>query len=70
MKRARTGAATRSRHREEAASYTGLPADYLLKADLRVIGPEFEQQLLLDTDQTTGRFDTRFAGPVIDPLSE
>ena len=34
------------------------------------MGPHFEQQLLLDSGETTGRFDTRFSGPVIDPLSE
>ena len=55
---------------EKLHGYTGLPAAYWAKADLRVIGPQFEQQLLLDSDQTTGRFDTRFSGPVIDPLSE
>ncbi len=50
--------------------YTGLPVDYILKANLRVNGPEFEQTLQLDTDTTTGRLDARFSGPVIDPLSK
>lgn len=50
--------------------YTGLPVDYLLKANLRVTGPEFEKSLQTDEDLTTGRFDTRFSGPTLDPLSE
>ena len=50
--------------------YTGLPAAYILKADLRINGPEFEKTLLQDADLTTGRYDTRFAGPTMDPLSK
>ena len=51
-------------------TYTGVSADYWMKAGLRVIGPQFEQQLQLDSHETTGRFDTRYTGPVIDELSE
>ena len=50
--------------------YTGLPVDYILKADLRINGGEFEQNLLGETDRTTGRLDTRFSGPSMDPLSK
>ncbi len=50
--------------------YTGLPVAYIKKADLQVSGPEFEKTLLSDTDMTTGRLDTRFSGPTMDPLSE
>jgi carboxypeptidase C (cathepsin A) len=50
--------------------YTGLPVDYILKADLRISGGEFEQNLLGETDRTTGRLDTRFSGPSLDPLSK
>ncbi|MGB9430395.1 MAG: peptidase S10 [Gammaproteobacteria bacterium] len=55
---------------EQLHNYTGLPVSYLLKANLRVSGPQFEHELLLDSDDLTGRLDTRFAGPVMDPLSE
>ncbi len=48
--------------------YTGLPVDYLLKADLRVNGGAFEHTLLGDEDMTTGRLDARFAAPSMDPL--
>jgi len=50
--------------------YTGLPVEYVLKANLRVTGPEFEKALQGDEDLTTGRLDTRFSGPNLDPLSE
>ncbi len=54
----------------QMARYTGLPQPYILRADLRVTGPEFEQTLLLPRDETAGRLDTRFAGPTMDPLAE
>ena len=50
--------------------YTGLPVAYLLKANLRVNGGEFEKTFADDQDLTTGRYDTRFSGPTLDPLSE
>jgi carboxypeptidase C (cathepsin A) len=49
--------------------YTGLAADYIERANLRVNGGEFEKTLL-GSDTTTGRLDTRFAGPTIDPMSK
>jgi carboxypeptidase C (cathepsin A) len=50
--------------------YTALSTDYILKANLRIDGGEFEHNLLGDTDTTTGRLDTRFTGPTLDPLSK
>ena len=50
-------------------NYTGLPADYIERANLRVNGGEFEKTLL-GSEITTGRLDTRFAGPTIDPMSK
>jgi len=50
--------------------YTGLSVDYLKKANLRVSGGEFEKNLQIDELQTTGRLDTRFQGPTMDPLSQ
>ncbi len=55
---------------EKLHEFTGLPVDYLMRADLRVNGLEFEKTLLQGSDETTGRLDTRFSGPTIDPLSE
>jgi carboxypeptidase C (cathepsin A) len=48
----------------------GLPVAYLLKANLRVNGGEFEKTLQDDQDLTTGRLDTRFSGPNLDSLSK
>src|ERR1700689_5270232 len=60
-------------HKTEIATklhnYTGLPVDYIERANLRVNGGEFEKTLL-GADITTGRLDTRFAGPTIDPMSK
>ncbi|RDI98996.1 peptidase S10 [Dyella solisilvae] len=50
--------------------YTGLPVAYLLKANLRVDGGMFEHELQADGDMTTGRLDSRFSGPSLDPLSK
>jgi carboxypeptidase C (cathepsin A) len=50
--------------------YTGLPEAYIDKADLRINGGEFEQTLQDDTGTTTGRLDTRFSGPTMDPLAK
>jgi carboxypeptidase C (cathepsin A) len=50
--------------------YTGLPVAYLLKADLRVDGGQFAHELLAGSDESTGRLDSRFKGPSLDPLSE
>jgi carboxypeptidase C (cathepsin A) len=55
---------------EKLHEYTGLPVAYLLKANLRVNGGEFEKTLQDDQDLTTGRLDTRFSGPTLDALSE
>ncbi|MBS0395660.1 MAG: peptidase S10 [Proteobacteria bacterium] len=50
--------------------YTGLPEDYIDKANLRVSGGEFRKTLQADGGATTGRLDTRFSGPTLDPLSK
>jgi carboxypeptidase C (cathepsin A) len=55
---------------EKLHEYTGLTVSYLLRANLRVNGGEFEKTLLEDQDLTTGRLDTRFSGPNLNPLSE
>ncbi|HTD73842.1 MAG TPA: hypothetical protein VK652_09975 [Steroidobacteraceae bacterium] len=55
---------------EKLHQYTGLSVEYILKADLRIDGGEFRQNLQDDVSLTTGRLDTRFSGPDIDPLSQ
>jgi len=61
---------TRSSIISQLHSYTGLPKSYIDKANLRVTAAEFEKQLLADSDRTTGRLDTRYTGPTMDPLSQ
>ncbi|HEV2578418.1 MAG TPA: peptidase S10 [Acidobacteriaceae bacterium] len=50
-------------------SYTGVPAALWLKANLRLTGAEFSKYLQDPSDITTGRLDSRFEGPAMDPLS-
>ena len=64
------GAEEKQAAAEKLHAYIGLPVAYLLKADLRVSGGEFEKTLQDDNDITTGRLDTRFSGPTLDPLSQ
>ncbi len=55
---------------EKLHDYTGLPVDYLIKGDLRIAGGQFEKSLQDDSGMITGRLDTRFSSPSIDPLAE
>jgi carboxypeptidase C (cathepsin A) len=55
---------------EKLHNYTGLPVAYLLKSNLRVPGGAFTKTLKDPEDITTGRLDTRFEAPSLDPLSE
>ena len=64
------GAAERAAIADKLHQYTGLPVDYILRADLRIDGGEFSQNLRGGDGMTTGRLDTRFSGPDIDPLSQ
>ena len=50
--------------------YTGLPIEYIEKANLRINAGEFEKMLQDDRGMTTGRLDARFSGPTMDPLSK
>jgi carboxypeptidase C (cathepsin A) len=70
----RAGSTLSSDQRDAIAAklheYTGLPVSYIEKANLRIDGGEFEHSLQGDADVTTGRLDSRFSGPSLDPLSE
>ncbi|TAN09035.1 MAG: peptidase S10 [Rhodanobacteraceae bacterium] len=55
---------------EKLHDLTGLPVAYLLRANLRVDGGMFEHELQIGTDTATGRLDTRFSGPVMDPMGK
>lgn len=72
IKGADLGDAEKRKVAEQLHQYTGLPVDYLLKADLRVSGGMFENKLLNGPGESdsTGRLDTRFRGPSMDPLGK
>ena len=59
-----------SKWRRSCTSTPGCRCDYLIKANLRVNGGEFEKTFDDEEGMTTGRYDTRFLGPTLDPLSE
>jgi carboxypeptidase C (cathepsin A) len=55
---------------QKLETYTGLPAAYWMKANLRVSGGDYSKELQAEEGLTTGRLDTRYEGPDIDPLSK
>ena len=55
---------------ERLHQYTGVPTDYIVKANLRMNGGVFEKALQDDANLTTGRIDTRFSGITVDPLGK
>ncbi len=48
------------------ASLTGLSADYVRRANLRITHPQFFAELLRDEGQVVGRLDSRFTGAAAD----
>ena len=70
MQGSQLGAAQKQAVAEQLHQYTGLPVAYLLKADLRVSGGMFEHELQAASGTTTGRLDSRFSGPSLDPLGK
>jgi carboxypeptidase C (cathepsin A) len=68
------GAALPAEQRDAIAAklhqYTGLPVEYIEKSNLRVNGGQFEKNIQDDSGDTTGRLDTRFSGPSLDPMSK
>lgn len=63
-------AAQRAAVAEKLHGYTGLPVAYILKDNLRVDGGQFAKELQEPEGITTGRLDTRYRGPDINPMSE
>jgi carboxypeptidase C (cathepsin A) len=52
------------------AGFTGTSVDWWMRADLRVTHVQFLQELQRNERVVTGRIDTRFVGPSINPLAE
>ncbi|ADV84676.1 S10 family peptidase [Terriglobus saanensis] len=55
---------------EKLHGYTGISTAMILKTDLRMSGGFFSKNEQDDTGTTTGRLDTRFAGPDLSRTSE
>ena len=54
--------ARRTEVAQKLARLTGLPADYLLRSNLRIEIQRFDKELLRDQRRTVGRLDGRFTG--------
>ncbi len=54
---------------DKLTGFTGIPADYWMRADLRVSGAQFARELQLPEGLTTGRLDSRYQGPPMRPLN-
>ena len=54
---------------EKLYSFTGVPAAFWVKADLRLSGSQFARQVQEGENLTTGRLDSRYQGPAMDPLN-
>lgn len=54
---------------EKLNAFTGIPAAYWVKANLRLSGGQFAQQLEAAENITVGRLDSRYQGPAMDPLN-
>lgn len=69
-KGAALGASERTEIVQQLARFTGLPADYIERSDLRIKDQRFMKQLLLSDKQVIGRYDARLVGPDEDPVSD
>ena len=70
MKGDQLGADEREKVLNKLVAYTGLSKDYWDKANLRVIQPQFSQELLRNSGIAVGRLDSRYKGIAQDQLSE
>jgi carboxypeptidase C (cathepsin A) len=55
---------------QKMSAYTGLPADYILRSDLRIEPGDFRKELLGDQRLTLGRYDARFTGYDVNGVNE
>ncbi len=54
----------------KVSAYTGLSAQYVKEANLRVSPPRFRKELLRGQDEILGRYDARFEGTDVDAAGE
>jgi carboxypeptidase C (cathepsin A) len=70
MKGDQLGDDERERILTKLVAYTGLSKDYWEKANLRVIQPQYSQELLRNSGLSVGRLDSRYKGITQDLLGE
>ncbi|HKM89671.1 MAG TPA: hypothetical protein VJX29_03575 [Candidatus Acidoferrales bacterium] len=70
MKGAQLSDAEKADMAKKLSAYTGLSEEYLIKANLRVKLPQFDEELKRSQGETTGRLDSRYTGYTYDLLSE
>ena len=66
----RLQAAERLALAQKVARYSGLSADFIMKANLRVTDPRFRKELLRERGVTIGRLDARYTGLDADDAGE
>jgi carboxypeptidase C (cathepsin A) len=55
---------------ERMAYFTGLPVQYILRSDLRVLTPRFRKELLREEGLTVGGLDSRYTVDEIDQVAD
>jgi len=65
----RLSASERKNIAQKLSHFTGLPEDFIRRANLRVSMGEFNTRLLRDRDLVIGRYDSRYTGRAISPLN-
>jgi carboxypeptidase C (cathepsin A) len=63
-------AAERDQVADAMSRLIGLSPDFIKRANLRIDLPRFQKELLRDTRQTIGRFDSRYTGIDVDAAGE
>jgi carboxypeptidase C (cathepsin A) len=70
FKGSRLEPAARARIRERLAHFTGLPAEYVERSDLRILAGRFRKELLRAEGKAIGRADARYTGDDVDDVAE
>lgn len=63
-------AETQSQIADKLSYFTGLPKEYIIKSDLRVLVPRFQKKLMEQEGLAIGRLDGRFKGDEADDVAE
>ncbi len=66
----RMGDSERQAVAQKVARFTGLSADYVQRANLRIDPARFRKELLRDRRLVVGRLDSRFTGPLASAVAE